>query len=61
VLDVKEAVLTFRPQAVEISLGKQIFAWGTADAFNPTDNLNPWDAMDPIDNEKMGVYSSAAA
>ncbi len=60
VLDVKEAVLTLRSQPVEILLGKQVFAWGTADAFNPTDNLNPYDAMDPIDNEKLGVYSAAA-
>ena len=61
VLGLKEAALTLRPGGgVDVSLGKQIFAWGTADFYNPTDNLNPYDFLDPIDNEKMGVYSVAS-
>ncbi|MBI4591170.1 MAG: hypothetical protein HY725_20270 [Candidatus Rokubacteria bacterium] len=60
VLNLKEAVAGFQQGAVEVTLGKQIFAWGTADAYNPTDNINPYDYLDVIDNEKLGVYSAAA-
>jgi len=64
VLDLKEAVLTLRGGPLDIALGKQIFAWGTADTFNPTDNLNAYDYMDPFDSErlggeKLGLWSAA--
>lgn len=59
-LNVKEATANLRRGPFEVTLGKQIFAWGTADAFNPTDNINPYDYLDVLDNEKMGVYSVAA-
>jgi len=59
VLDLKEAVLTLRGGPLDVTLGKQIFAWGTADAFNPTDNLNAYDYLDAIDNEKLGLWSAA--
>jgi hypothetical protein len=55
IVNLKEAVLSFQQGPVEMTLGKQIFAWGTADAFNPTDNINPYDCMDVIDNQKLGV------
>jgi hypothetical protein len=58
-LGVKEATASVRWDPVELTVGKQIFAWGTADAFNPTDNLNPYDYMEVLDNEKMGIYSVA--
>jgi TRAP-type C4-dicarboxylate transport system permease large subunit len=29
-------------------VGRQIVHWGTADAFNPTNNLNPNDVEDPL-------------
>ena len=60
VVGLKEAVLRLRGGPLEVTLGKQIFAWGTADVFNPTDNINPYDYLDLIDNEKIGVYSAAA-
>jgi hypothetical protein len=60
ILNLKEAVLRVRGGPVEATFGRQIFAWGTADSFNPTDNINPYDYLDLIDNEKMGVYSAAA-
>lgn len=60
VLDVKEAVLRLRGGPVEVSLGKQIYAWGTADAYNPTDLVNPYDDLDFVDNEKIGVWSASA-
>jgi hypothetical protein len=59
-LDLKEAVLALQYRRLSVSLGKQIFAWGTADGWNPTDTINPYDYMDPIDREKLGVYSAAA-
>lgn len=59
-LDLKEAIAGFQYGPLDLTLGKQIFAWGTADAFNPTDNLNPYDFLDVIDHEKMGVYAAAA-
>jgi len=59
VLDLKEAVLTLRGGPLDVALGKQIFAWGTADTFNPTDNLNAYDYLDAIDNEKLGLWSAA--
>src|SRR5437868_13930069 len=42
ILDVKEAVARLRRGTLEVSLGKQIYAWGTADAYNPTDLVNPY-------------------
>jgi 4'-phosphopantetheinyl transferase len=60
-LYLKEAVLALQHRPVSLSLGKQIFAWGTADGWNPTDTLNPYDYMDPIDREKLAVYSAEAA
>jgi hypothetical protein len=59
-LGLKEATLTGRLGALDVTVGKQIYAWGTADAFNPTDNLNPYDYLDVLDNEKMGVWSASA-
>ncbi len=60
VLAVKEAVAAVRGGPVEVSAGKQLFTWGTADAFNPTDRINPYDYLDLIDPEKMAVWSAAA-
>jgi hypothetical protein len=59
VLGFPEAVLTLRGGPLDVLLGKQIYAWGTADAFNPTDNLNAYDYLDPIDYEKLGLWSAA--
>lgn len=59
IIDLKEAVLGVRGGPVEASVGKQIFAWGTADAYNPTDNINAYDYLDVIDNEKLGAWSAA--
>ena len=60
IVALKEGWADFRRGPFELSVGKQLYAWGTADVFNPTDNLNPRDYMDPIDSEKMGVWSVAA-
>jgi hypothetical protein len=34
---------------LDLKIGKQRIAWGTADKFNPTDNLNPDDFTDFLD------------
>jgi hypothetical protein len=39
IVDLKEAVARFSRGPYEVSVGKQIFAWGTAEAFNPTDKV----------------------
>ncbi len=34
---------------LDVTIGRQRIAWGTADKFNPTDNLNPYDFEDILD------------
>ena len=43
----------------DVRVGKQIYAWGRADAVNPTDNLSVWDYSDVLDtdDEKIGAVS----
>lgn len=41
-------------KGLDLKIGRQRIAWGTADKFNPTDNLNPDDMSDALDfGEKM--------
>lgn len=44
----------------DLRLGKQIYSWGRADGFNPTDNLSAWDYSDVLDteDEKIGQISA---
>jgi len=39
----------FLVQKLDVKIGRQRIAWGTADKFNPTDNLNPKDLEDIFD------------
>jgi hypothetical protein len=41
--NLREAFITFSHGFGDLSLGKQITTWGSADANNPTDNINPFD------------------
>jgi hypothetical protein len=59
ILNVKDAVMRLHTPHVEFTLGKQVFAWGTADAVNPTDSINPYDYLDVLDRYKIGVWSAA--
>lgn len=59
-VDFKEAALKLTFGPVDLALGKQIYSWGTADAYNPTDNINPYDYLDVVDRAKIGVYSVSA-
>lgn len=48
-IDVQEAYVDlygFLHESVDLRIGKQRIAWGTADGLNPTDNLNPDDLED---------------
>ena len=43
---------------VDIRIGQQRIAWGTATVFNPTDNLNPYNLENPVDFQgRLGVPS----
>lgn len=51
-LEIREAyfeVFGFLTPKLDIKIGRQRIAWGTADKFNPTDNLNPYDMEDVLD------------
>jgi len=51
-LDVREAyieVYGFISDKLDLKVGRQQFAWGTADRFNPANNLNPPDLEDIFD------------
>jgi len=46
---------------LDLTVGKQIFSWGTADRFNPTNNLSPYDYEDLLDfGRKCGVFAIKA-
>jgi hypothetical protein len=57
-----EAYINLYLGDIDIRVGKQIYAWGRADGFNPTDNLTAWDFSDILDtdDEKIGVISARA-
>jgi hypothetical protein len=51
--------------AVDLRLGKQKFAWGRLDRFQPTDILNPRRFTDPfvmdVEDQKLGIPSAFAS
>jgi hypothetical protein len=58
-VNLKEGYLSYYGNSFDLSLGKKIYAWGNANAFNPTDRLNSHDYFDVLDDEKMGGVSTA--
>ncbi len=51
-LEIREAYVQlygFLTKNLDITIGRQRIAWGTADVINPTDNLNPYDMEDILD------------
>lgn len=51
-LEIREAYVHlkgFLSKNLDVTLGRQLIAWGTADIINPTDNLNPYDFEDILD------------
>jgi hypothetical protein len=55
-----EAYLNLYLGSFDVRVGKQIYAWGRADGFNPTDNLTSWDYTDFLDteDERLGLISA---
>jgi hypothetical protein len=51
----KELHLTYYGKSFELSVGKQIFTWGPAPIFRPTDNLNAADVLDVPTVHKVGA------
>lgn len=58
-VDLKEGYFTYYGKGFDLSFGKKIYAWGKANAFNPTDNLNPRDYLDVLENEKISITSAS--
>ena len=51
-LEIREAYVQlygFLLRNLDVTIGRQRIAWGTADVINPTDNLNPYDFEDILD------------
>jgi hypothetical protein len=51
-LEIREAYIQlfgFLTKNLDVTIGRQRIAWGTADVINPTDNLNPYDLEDILD------------
>jgi len=51
-LEIREAYVQingFLSSKLDLAVGRQRIAWGTADKLNPTDNLNPYDMEDILD------------
>ena len=51
-LEIREAYIQiygFLSPDLDLKIGRQRIAWGTADKLNPTDNLNPYDLEDVLD------------
>ncbi len=42
------SITNFILDDLDLKIGKQRIAWGTADKFNPTDNINPIDLSNPF-------------
>jgi hypothetical protein len=65
VIDIQEAYVDlygFPHESVDLRIGKQRIAWGTADKLNPTDNLNPDNLEDIWDFGKhMGSLAAKAS
>ena len=57
---VREGHLKYRGDDFDLTVGKQFFTWGTAEGYNPTDNLNPRNYLDIPQREKMGIFSFSA-
>ncbi len=56
---IDEAYIDYFSKNFDIRLGKQLITWGTADAINPTNNINPIDFSDILDIEDERIASFA--
>jgi hypothetical protein len=61
VVDVREAYVNGYFGPLDIRLGQQVIVWGRADAFNPTNNLTPFDLRVRSPNEDDRRLGNVAA
>ncbi len=63
-IELKEGYIDYKDfllEKLDVKVGKQRIAWGTADGINPTDNLNPKNLENPIEfKERLAVNSLKA-
>lgn len=54
ILDLREAYVNTYLGPLDLRFGKQIIVWGRADAFNPTNNLMPYDlrVRSPVEDDR---------
>jgi len=59
---VREAYFHFVDRKMDVRAGKQIVNWGTADMYNPNNNINPIDYTDffELDDNQLGVWMFSA-
>ena len=60
VLDMREMYLTWYTNFGELSIGKKIHSWGSADENSPLDNISPIDYLYLFESgadRKLGIYS----
>ena len=55
----QELHLTYYGDTFELSIGKQVLAWGPAPIYRPTDNLNAADFLDVPTVHKVGVPAAS--
>lgn len=53
----KEAFLDIYFDDYDLRLGKQIITWGKADTSNPTNNINPSEYSNLLDDDDIGVFA----
>jgi hypothetical protein len=63
----EELSITWNRPSFDLAAGRMTLPWGRADIFNPTDNLTPFDTLDPLEFERLSswavrgrVYSGAS-
>lgn len=56
-LRVEEATLTWTERRFDLAGGRMVIPWGRADGFNPTDNLTPFDTLDPLEPERLPSWA----
>lgn len=53
----EELSITWTCPRFDLAAGRMILPWGRADVFNPTDNLTPFDTLDPLDRERLSSWA----
>jgi len=53
----EELTVTWTARRFDLAAGRMMLPWGRADGFNPTDNLTPWDSLDPLDRERLSSWA----